>query len=366
MARRDRSSKRSERGRSRKHEYKPRSAEQNKRRQQQSGSDRDNIIDPDIMMFHPKEGSNHLRVLPPTWDDPDHFGYDTYVHYGIGPDKASYLSLSKMKGEEDPIDEEYRRANKEGDEDYAKQLKPNKRILIFVVDRKDEESGPKLWSCPWTIDQDLAKLAYDDRTGELLNIDDPEAGYDISFDRNGTGRNTRYEATSISRRPSPLSDDDNEMDTWLDFVEEHPIPSTLIFHDYDYIKEAFEGTAKQSDDDEEEEKPSRSRGRDDEEKEERPSRRSRRSSRDQDDEDEKEDELDWKTIHKMGFDDLDDLLDSNKQLKSFDEDPEDFDDPEELADAICEYLEIKEHKSHRSSRGSARSSRRRLRDEEDE
>jgi hypothetical protein len=78
--------------------YQPRTAEDLKKRASQDGSNRDSMFNQDVKMYKPKEGDNNIRILPPTWPDAKHFGFDGYVHYDIGPDGAAYLCLEKMEG----------------------------------------------------------------------------------------------------------------------------------------------------------------------------------------------------------------------------------------------------------------------------
>ena len=222
--------------------YKARSKEQVKKRADQKGGDFDSLLKRDIPNFTPKEGDYTLRILPPTWEDADHYGYDVYVNYGIGPDDQAYLSLSKMYHERDPIDEERRKAEASGNNEYSKELTPTKRVAIWVIDRDKEEEGPKLWTMPWTVDRDVTNLCIDKRSGEVLQIDHPEEGFDVEFTRTGTGLRTKYIGLQIARRPSPLSDDENQMEEWLNFVLDHPIPDCFEKYDYDHIAEVFHGS----------------------------------------------------------------------------------------------------------------------------
>lgn len=194
-------------------------------------------------MFTPKAGKHRLRILPPTWEDARHYGYDVYLNYGIGPDNQTYLSLSRMLGEEDPVKEEHDRAANAGNEDDAKALKANKRILCYVIDRKNEDAGPLLWAMPVTIDRDLVALSIDETTGEILAIDHPTDGYDISFTKEGEKLRTTYTGIQIARAPSPLSPDQDVADSWLDYVLAHPVPECLNFYGYDHIKAVLRGAS---------------------------------------------------------------------------------------------------------------------------
>src|SRR3954470_4296967 len=114
--------------------YQKRTVDDVKARANQSTGDFDRWVKPEYKRYKMKDGKNLIRILPPTWDKPNHYGYEIYVNFGIGPDNQSYLSLSKMKQEQDPLAEARTVANREGDEELAKQLEARKRLLMWVID----------------------------------------------------------------------------------------------------------------------------------------------------------------------------------------------------------------------------------------
>ncbi len=309
------------------------------KRGEQGGGDFDKYIDDSLKMFKPADGDNLIRILPPTWDNADHFGLDTWVHYGIGPDSQTYLCLDKMKGEACPICDERARAVKDGDTAYADKLKPTKRVLVYLIDRNSEKDGPVVWSMPWTIDRDLCKLVVDKRSGEVLPIDDPQNGYDIEFERKGKGDRTQYIGLAIARRESDVGND-----RWLDQIQDLPLPQTLKYYAYDHINHVFGGQAdgvssrdsggrndrsKDSDLDREQDAGLR-------EVETRGDRnRNRRSS---------SDDLSYEQVHEMTFDELCSLIDS----KDLDIKPDDSKDDAELADWVCEDLKLTKATARRS------------------
>jgi len=222
--------------------YKGRTKDSVKKRAEQSAGLFDPIFHDQFTSWTPKTGDRRLRILPPTWDDPEHFGFDIYVHYGIGSDgKGSYLCASKMKNEPCPVCEERRRAEKAGDADYASDLAPTKRVVYWIIDRDNESDGPILYAAPWTIDRDISKLSLDKRSGEILNVDDPVDGYDIEFSRDGAGIKTKYVGIQVARKSTTLADDPDTVDEWLDFILENPIPTTFQFFSYERISEVFNG-----------------------------------------------------------------------------------------------------------------------------
>src|SRR3982751_6331107 len=93
-------------------QYRVRSSEAWEKRAHQSSSDFESWLRDDYRIFSPAKGENHIRILPPSWEDAQHFGFDAYVHYGIGPERGSVLCLFKMKGEPCPICEQRARAER--------------------------------------------------------------------------------------------------------------------------------------------------------------------------------------------------------------------------------------------------------------
>lgn len=224
--------------------YTPRTPEQVKERASQRTDGRDSPWDSSVQFFTPAEGDNSIRILPPPSDaDWGHYGFPVFIHYDIGADKNSYLCLDRMKGEPCPICEERERASGAGEDELAKELKAGSRLGVYVIDRSKPNKGPLLWNLSGNMDQDILKLTVDGRTGEVLPIDHPDEGYDLTFNRKGAGMTTKYTGYRFDRAPSPLSDDQDQADEWLAFITEHPVDGLLSYKDYAYIDGVFSGTA---------------------------------------------------------------------------------------------------------------------------
>lgn len=312
--------------------YHARSPEQWKKREERGG-DFDRMFEDGIKSFKVKDGDNSIRIVEPTWDDPEHFGFDIYVHYSIGPEKQTYLCPSKMNNEPCPICEERTRAARSGDEEYAKELEPRKRVLVYLIDRNNEKEGVMIWAMPKSFDTDLISISQDKRTGEILQIDDPFEGYDVDFDKQGSKDRTRYTGISIARRSSELGKEE-----WRDFAFDHPLPSILKFYPYDHLAAAFGGSA-----------PARGSSRDKEDEEDdRPSGRDRDSGRGRSSSKSRDPEYSFESVHEMTYDEMCDLVEDQK----LDIVPEDSDSDEDLADWICEEMNLEETKKQMPRRSS--------------
>jgi hypothetical protein len=272
--------------------YVKRSESKLQERANQSGGGFEGFILDEFATYRTMKGDHWIRILPPTWSYPDgtigdHFGMDVWTHFGVGPDNGSVLCLQKMKDKPCPLCEQRAKLERSGDEDEANALKPVRRVLMWILNRKDEKRGPVIWACPWTVDRDIAKISKDTMTGVIYYIDDPDDGYDISFEREGEGRTTKYTGMQLARRPSTVPE------TALDYIQANPLDKTLRWRTYDEIKRMYEGAAGSDDDEkprrraQEDEEPPRRRARDEEE--ERPRRRTdddpQRRPRDDDDDD---------------------------------------------------------------------------------
>lgn len=367
----------------RSYSYEPRSKEQIDKRAKMRGKEFDRFVKEGIKSWTPKDGVNIIRILPPTWKNPEHYGLDLYVHYGIGPDRQSYLDLSKMLEKPDPIAEERAEALRDGDDKYAKELESKRRCGVYLIDRDNEKEGVQFWSMPWTIDADLNKLCVDKRTGETLNIDDPEEGYDVEFEKTGKNQNTKYDAVAIARRSSPLGNR-----KWLEWAMDNPLPDQLVYFDYEHIAKAFGGGGShRGREDEREERGrddadrgGRSRGREGSDRDddrgdrdrERGSSREREDSSDRGRDDRSRDDRregsggrdpgrddrsrdddrggrsrggrgepahSWESIHDMTIEELESLCESEDALR--DVNPDKADGRTDLADWICEELKLK-------------------------
>lgn len=318
--------------------YQPRDRASVDKRASMGANDFDKIMKEHIKMWTPKAGNNRIRILPPTWAKPDHYGFDVFVHYGVGPDRQSYLDLAKMKDEPDPITEEMNALRRDGGatDEEIKQLESRRRVVVYIIDRDNEAEGAQAWAMSWTIDKDISILSVDKSTGAVLNIDDPEEGYDVEFRRDGEGIKTKYSGIAIARRASRLG-----KSAWLNFAIDNPIPDQLQYFTYDEIAKTFggggahrEAPRDQGRDDRGGSDRERDRGRDDDRstgRDDPPARGRGRESRD-------EPTHSWEDIHSMTSDELDALVDSDDRLHGIDVNKAETD--AELADWICEDLKI--------------------------
>lgn len=335
-----------DRGRSSPFKYKERDPEVAKKRLENSGGGQyDSFLPDTVKVFKAAAGDNRVRIMPPTWEDAEHYGLEVFVHYDVGPDKVAYLCLEKMKGKPCPVCEERKRAAAAGDTEYADTLRPAQRVLYYVLDRNKEREGLQVWSVGRRMDGDIMKVSVDREAGDVLAVDHPTKGYDLMFSREGEKMKTRYSGFQFARRPSPVDNDDA-----LDAAADAPLPTVLRYYTYDHMASAFGGASGS-----EREAPAR---RNESKDDDVPARRSssrdaedppaRRSSRDDAPPARRESRPStptWREVHSMSFKELSAICDEHRLRV----DPSATRDDEELANTICAELDIEKPRATRDA-----------------
>ena len=299
-------------------EYRSRPKEKWREKANEGSGNFDRYVVDNVSVFKARDGINRIRVLPPSWKNPDDFAYALQVHYGVGPDEQTYL-CPKMSGEPCPICSESAALQKSGETEDAKSLRSRKRHAAWIIDRKAEDEGLQFWPMPFGVHRD-ACLAAEDEDGEILEFDHPEEGYDIIFHKEGTGKRTKYTGIKLSRKSMPLSEDEDQMRKWLKYIQDHPIPDLLKFYEPDYIGEVFAGN-RTSKDEAGEDEDSDADADKDEEEEEKPRKLHRSKSKSDDDEKEGEEVMETE-------DEDEDEAASKKSKKRYVDEDEDEDEDE--------------------------------------
>ena len=328
-------------------QYKKRSEEQLRKRQEQQSGDFKSIVKDNVKIWKPGK-TNAIRILPPTWDDAEHYALDVHIHYQVGADEERVLALHEMLGEEDPIRELRMEYEADGEKDLAKALRPGRACAMYIVDLDDEDEGVQLFLAPATVDAGIAQVSQCPRSGEMYHIDDPENGYDVFFDKQGEKLNTKYVGFQIGRDSSEISEEH------LEFAIDNPIPDVLAYLEYEEIEKMIEGwtpTPKSNSKGKGSDRKSgshRNRGGHDED------RRSNRRSNSRSNDERDEGEYNYDDVLAADWEELEQII----ELENLDIDPTEYsdDENEHCAKDILEALGIEKPKPARSSR-SSRSSR---------
>lgn len=166
-----------------------------------------------MKQFKAKEGTNFLRIIPPE-NPEEYFGRRIFVHYNMGPNNDAYMCPKMMLGKTCVIcDRREKLLAAEADKDVLKALScfPPRYffIAVDVSSKETEEEGPQLYDAPQTVNEEIIGLSKNRKTGELIDISDPDTGKVLIFDRKGTkALNTKYSTFE-------LDDGEPIPDEWL-------------------------------------------------------------------------------------------------------------------------------------------------------
>ncbi len=367
--------------------HKPLTAAGLKKREDQKGGLYDSLAKEGIPTWRPKHPGQHtVRFLEGTWPDAEHWAHDTWIHNNIGPDSGRYLCLKKMLGKPCALCEEVTALRNVDEEKAYKDIQVRKGAAAWLIDRNAEDEGPQLWFYGRTTDEEFASRCRNRKTGEPIDIIDPDEGHDFFFKTVKEGkeaRNVKYGGYELDRDPTPIHEKQKVQDKWLDFVEENPVPDCFQYFDYDYLKALITGSrlsksADDDDEDDEDERPSRGKRRsiDDDDDDDQPKKR-RGRARDDDndeedddppprnkrrvaprDEEDDDDEPVSKRRRQRDDDDGDDDTPPRKR-RARDDDDEDDDPPPRRTKRASVDDDEDEPRSRRASKG-------RSRDDEDE
>lgn len=163
-----------------------------------------------------KEGRNKLRIIPGVGDMEDFFWQQASRHY-IPDTKQSFFCPDFTIDEPCPICEfrqEMYNAGDNASKELAQSLKATRRYWMNVIDRNAKDKGPQIFTPGIKIAGPIIGFLTDPEYGDL--IFDEEKGLDIVVKRSGTGRyDTTYDVVP-TRTITPLSDDEDQIDEWIE------------------------------------------------------------------------------------------------------------------------------------------------------
>ena len=108
-----------------------------------------------------------------------------------------------------------RKSDNPVDRQSAKDHYPTTRAYMNVIDRRDEDAGPKILTFGKSIRTQLKAIEGDQADGgDYTNPLDE--GFDIVIKRVGTGQYDTEYTVSAARNNSPLADDEDESEEWIE------------------------------------------------------------------------------------------------------------------------------------------------------
>jgi hypothetical protein len=188
--------------------------------------------------FKPTVGTHKVRIVPFKYNKEFPF-IEMKFYYNIGSKRVIASPLNW--GEKDPIAEfakQLRGTNDKENWRLAKKLDPKVRIFAPVIVRGEEEKGVQLWQFGKEVYEAFLQMAADEEVGDFTDI---MAGRDIKVVVVGPeSTGTIYSKTTISpsMKTSPLSENENEIDTWLE-NQDNPL-ETYKPLPFDEIKAALQ------------------------------------------------------------------------------------------------------------------------------
>ena len=227
--------------------------------------------------FKPQSGKNTVRILPP-WNDEGVFFSKATLHYNVR-DKGGPVPCRSMIGKECPICQAIKSVGK----DLADKCKAKDRYYVNVIDRKNQDSGVKIWGMTPRNMKKIKSAMEDPDYGDLT---DPEEGRDIIIEVDDSkGGAPQYEI-----RPR-VKTSDVGVDDWEDNMNDldevvGELPSMKEYKKL--VEDAFDITSDDDDDDEEEDKKKKKGKKD--KKEDKKSKKKKKEEEEEDDDDEEEDE----------------------------------------------------------------------------
>jgi hypothetical protein len=224
-----------------------------------------------------KQGPNRIRILPP-WNKKGLWFQEATLHYGLNNENGKERGYPCLKqfDKECPVCAKIEELKEGGTEDkkMAERIGPKTKFYANILDRKT--GAVLIWGFSRKTLGIL--LGYDSDKEDYGDITNPETGFDIVVEREGTTKNdTRY---AIRCKPKP-----SEVD--MDEVELHNLSQEVIEdmeeEELEEIVEANFGMGKKK-------KSKKSSDEDEEEDEEEEEPRKKKSKESDEEEDEEEDE----------------------------------------------------------------------------
>jgi hypothetical protein len=223
--------------------------------QQAPSSGKKEKVDYSKYYWKPKtEGKYQIRFVPSVLNKENPF-QEVFIHYGFS--KFPTYALTNW-GEKDPIVEMANQLREAGGKEnwvLAKKLDPKMRVFAPVIVRGEEDKGVRLWEFGKEIYVQLLGIAEDEDYGDFTSITDGR-DFTVEIVPNAEGGMSKAKvkigALRIKPKTSALSDDKNQVKTWLtDQPNILEIQKKLTFEDikgmlYTFLNPDAEETTEES------------------------------------------------------------------------------------------------------------------------
>lgn len=195
--------------------------------------------------FIPKgqdSGTKKVRILP-AQDGGSPFT-EVFIHTTtVDGNRRKFPCLEKNFNEECPFCEAAKKLYSTGNEEdkqIAKDYNARKFYVAKVIDRDDEEYGPKFWRFPKDFRSEgvMDKIIGIIQTKET-DISDPETGRDLTINIGRDHNENPVVQTIVDNDPSPLSSDENLKNQWLN--DERTWKDVYAIKDAEYLSIVVKG-----------------------------------------------------------------------------------------------------------------------------
>jgi hypothetical protein len=166
--------------------------------------------------WSPPVGKSIIRILPEVGDM--EFFFQEVGKHNFPPDgkRSVYCPEFTSSGElECPVCDlvkDLRAATDTASKKLASELNRRRSYWMNVVVRGQEDRGPQIYTPGVQVFTSIAMIIEDPDYGMVTDVHE---GFDITIIRTGTGLDTEYQVNP-RRNPTPLSEDEDEIASWLD------------------------------------------------------------------------------------------------------------------------------------------------------
>ena len=169
-----------------------------------------------------KSGQKSIRILP-TPDGSSPFKEVWYHEVQIDGKWTKLYDPGKNDGERSPLTEVYEElmsTGKESDKELARQYRPRKFYVVKLIDRENEDHGPKFWR----FKDNYKKEGILDKIIPIWkqkgDVTDPNEGRDLIVDLSKAKTPSGIEYTVVKTimydDPAPIHTDSAQMKEWMD------------------------------------------------------------------------------------------------------------------------------------------------------
>lgn len=170
-----------------------------------------------VEFFKPSSGKNVIRILPAPEGkrSPYKVVHQHYVQTPERPNGVGFVCPAFASRAFCPackLSNELLSTGNQADRQRAYQLKAKARVFVVVIDRAHPERGPQ----PFAYGKQIKEALEDFRRNLDVDVTHPEQGYDIVLIRDGSGKNDTEYRVHLSKSPSPISTDADELRMWAE------------------------------------------------------------------------------------------------------------------------------------------------------